>query len=138
MLSDKFKYLENSTIFFWTVCVEIYRTLTSINRMWKLTKSVIIIWTNSLRTGSKLYPIQHLYIKRDTWLDENQKAKVLKVVANSQGSVVLSSEAAAHKSLISDRNPNYKGEGYVELIKYLYFAYQAATGFWGCQYVGYL
>ncbi len=42
---------------------------------------------------------------------QNQKAKVLKVVSNSWKAVVLSSKAAAHNLLISDRNPNHKAEG---------------------------
>ncbi len=35
----------------------------------------------------------------------------MKVVSNSWKAVVLSSKAAAHNLLISDRNPNHKAEG---------------------------
>ena len=48
---------------------------------------------------------------------ENQNPKILKVVASSWGTVLLSSKVRAHKSLISDRKPNHKVRGYVRPMR---------------------
>ena len=53
----------------------------------------------------------HIYTRRDTCSGQSQKAKVLKIAANSYRSLVLSSKARAHRSLISDRKPGHKVRG---------------------------
>jgi hypothetical protein len=65
----------------------------------------------SVRSHSWLPWNSYIYIRWHTCSGQNQNAKVLKIVANSQRSVVLSSKAATRSSLISDRNPNHKVEG---------------------------
>ena len=61
-----------------------------------------------VRVDHDLCRIPHSYIRRDFCSGQNQKAKVLKIAANSYRSLVLSSKAAAYKSLISDRKPDHK------------------------------
>jgi len=111
VLSEKFKYLGNGTIFFWTDCVEIYQTLASIKHVQKLTK-----WTNFDAAASVgIVPgspeMAHLYTRRGTWSAENQKANILKIAANSYGALVLSSKARAHKLLINERKPGHNVRG---------------------------
>ena len=52
-----------------------------------------------------------------------QKPNLLKVVANSERTVLLSFKAGAYQSLISEGNPLDKGRGYEKPIKNLYIAY---------------
>ena len=51
-----------------------------------------------------------LYIRRNFCPGQIQKANILKTVTGSWGSVVLSSKAGAHRSLIQNRNSNHKEE----------------------------
>ena len=65
----------------------------------------------SVRADHDLCKMAHICIRRGFCSGQNQKAKVLKIATNSYRSLVLSSKAAAHNSLIRDRKPNHKGEG---------------------------
>jgi hypothetical protein len=57
------------------------------------------------------YAYKPLCIRRDFCSGQIQKANILKTVAGSLGSVVLSSEVGAHRSLIQNRNSDHKEEG---------------------------
>jgi hypothetical protein len=70
-----------------------------------------------------LCEMAHIRIGRGFCSGQNQKAKVLKIVANRWRVAVLSSKAGVHKSLIRDRNPPHnRGGGYEDPMKILYIA----------------
>ena len=64
-----------------------------------------------MRADHDLCKMALICIRRGFCSGQNQKAKVLKIATNSYRSLVLSSKAGAHKSLISDRKPGHKADG---------------------------
>ena len=75
--------------------------------MWKLTKLVIIDGAASASVIHDLSKMTHIHTRTDTYSDQNQNPKVLKIVTNSYGSIVLSSKVRAHKSLVGDTKPSH-------------------------------
>jgi hypothetical protein len=65
----------------------------------------------SMRVDHDWCRMAHICIRRGFCEGQNQKAKVLKIAANSYRSLVLNSRAGAHKLHISDRKPDHKVEG---------------------------
>ena len=62
----------------------------------------------------------YTYTRRHFCSSQNEKIKILKIVTDSCGVLVLNSKAAAQRWLKSDRNPNQKDEIYLGHIGSLY------------------
>jgi len=58
-----------------------------------------------------LSEMAHIYTRRSTWLDENQKKNILKIAANSYRAVVIRSKAGAHRSLVREKMSHHKIRG---------------------------